>query len=307
MTPDHGGDMQSTQSFSNALTEAVLVSAADEGGRWLTEAMERIEKSADPAADLSALSAKARRAVGHAELGARGPVLHTADGPVATAAWDLGTAARVALAFAAVQRIAGTGDAPALVQNLYRSGDENEKVAVVCALSAFGLGEALKPIALDAGRTNSVVLFSALAINNPFATAHYTEHEFNQLVLKAVFVEVPVEHVFGLEGRANAALSRMCEDYVDERMAAGRGFPPGLWLALAPYASERALGLMLEAVVDGDAEHRELATEAIARRASADAAVRSLVQNRADMAADGRTRTAYAKVLSATSEPPLSR
>jgi len=307
MSSDCGDEMQSSQSLSEALAAAVVASSDADGERWLTEAMERLAASDDPAADLPILSARARRSVGQSMLGPHGPVLHATDGLIRTETWDLGTAARVALALNAAGRAADDNRSAALIQGLYRSGDESERIAVVRALSAFDLSDALKGIALDAGRTNSVALFGALALANPFPAAHYSEHEFNQLVLKAVFVEVPVEHVAGLEARANPALSRMCEDYVDERTAAGRGFPAGLWLALAPHAGERAFDLLLDAVINGDADHRDLAATAAARRASADDAVRQRLQDRADSAADGRVRTAYANVLSAISAPPVSR
>ena len=307
MTPDGESKMQSSPSLAESLAEAVIAATDANGGRWLSEAIGRVDTCLDPTADLPILSARARRAVGQSTLDAHGPVLHTSDGPIRTEAWDVGAAARVVLALKVVARAADVRQSVGAIQTLYRSGDESEKVAVVRALSAFGSGDALKPIALDAGRTNSVVLFAALALNNPFPAAHYTEHEFNQLVLKAVFVEVPVQHVFGLEDRTNPSLSRMCEDYVDERTAAGRGFPPGLWLALAPHAGERAVDVLFKAVVDGDPDHRELASAAMARRCATDMTLRRAIQHRADAAVDEHVRTAYINVLSAVPAPSLSR
>jgi len=299
--------MQPSRQLEESLAEAVVAATGAHGERWLSEAIDRVDTCADPAAELPILSARARRAVGHGTLGALGPVLRTSDGPIRTEGWDAGGAARVVLALRAAARAADVRQGVGAIQALYRSGDESEKVAVVRALSAFGPGDALKLIALDAGRTNSVVLFAALAFDNPFPAAHYSEHEFNQLVLKAVFVEVRVQHVFALHDRANPALSRMCEDYVDERTAAGREFPAGLWAALAPYASERAVDMLLEAVVDADTDHRELASTAAARRCTTDTALRTHIRERADAAVDGRIQTAYMNVLSVVPAPPLSR
>lgn len=307
MTPPSDKEGRSPHAHSLALAAAAKACTDTEGGRWLAEALAEIAASHDPAADLAVLSARARRRLGGTVLGTGGPVLDTADGPVRTEAWDAGAAARVALALETCRRATGADAAEAAVRTLYRSGDEAEKVALVRALSAFGLGDALKPIALDAGRTNSVPLFAALALDNPFPAARYTEDEFNQLVLKGIFVEVPVERVAGLAGRANPAMSRMCEDYVDERTAAGRGFPPGLWLALAPHAGERGLDMLLDAAAHGDEEHRRTATTAAASRATADGALRAAIEVRRKAAGEVRARDTYDFLLNQTSDDRVPR
>jgi len=122
----------------------------------------------------------------------------------------------------------------------------------------------MKPLALDAGRTNSQALLGALAIGNPYPAAHYSDDEFNAMVLKAIFVGLPAEFVAGLARRANADLSRRCEDYADERLAAGRSLPPGIWLALAPHAGPKGEALLERFAADPDAQHRRLAAAAIA-------------------------------------------
>jgi hypothetical protein len=42
------------------------------------------------------------------------------------------------------------------------------------------------------------VLSQALALDNPYPAAYYTGHEFNQLILKAVFMGLPIERTVGL-------------------------------------------------------------------------------------------------------------
>ena len=48
------------------------------------------------------------------------------------------------------------------------------------------------------------------------------------MVLKAVFVGLPLERIVGLEQRLTAELSRMALDYASERRAAGRPVPGDL-------------------------------------------------------------------------------
>jgi hypothetical protein len=54
---------------------------------------------------------------------------------------------------------------------------------------------------------------------------------FNQMVLKALFNNVPLARIVGLADRANNELARMANDYAAERRAAGRAIPGDIGLA----------------------------------------------------------------------------
>lgn len=172
------------------------------------------------------LSPVACRRLGKRALGVAGDVLETPDGPVCLSAWEVGDAGRAILVLDA---LASDGD---VVTPLYRAGDEAERISITRGLSLFGPGDALKPLALETGRANSGILFGSLALDNPYPAARYTECEFNQLVLKTLFVGLPIGRIVKLAARANAELSRMCEDYIDERTAAGRSVPADIRLAM---------------------------------------------------------------------------
>jgi hypothetical protein len=53
------------------------------------------------------------------------------------------------------------------------------------------------------------------------------------MVLKAIFIEVPVSRIEGLDRRNGAELRRMARDYASERRAAGRPVPSDVDLLLA--------------------------------------------------------------------------
>ena len=55
--------------------------------------------------------------------------------------------------------------------------------------------------------------------------SHFPDLGFNQMVMKAIFIEVPVARIEGLAGRRGPELVRMLEDYASERRAAGRPVP----------------------------------------------------------------------------------
>lgn len=202
---------------------------------WLEVAEQRLVNADDLQSELALQSAVARRKLGEQRLSPDSSFIDTPDGPLDVATWACGNAGRVLLILQAIRL--GRKAAPDLVTELYRMSDEREKAAIVGALVLFGEGKTFRSLALDCGRTNSRQLFMSLAVNNPYPARYYTDHEFNQLVLKALFIDVNIENVLGLQQRSNPELSRMCEDYLEERLAAGRDVPADIWLALGPYAS----------------------------------------------------------------------
>lgn len=189
------------------------------GSDWLRDVAVLI--AGGHSAEIAPAFAAAPRQVGRAPL-PPGPPLAGPDDPVPTAGWTTDDAARAVLLLAA-----GTG---AAVWDLYRGADSGEKRAIVRALPLLDDGAALLDLALDAGRTNESDLFAALATHNPFPQRHYAELEWNKLVMKAVFLGLPVGAIVGLERRANRELSRMADDYAAERRSAARPCPDDLWL-----------------------------------------------------------------------------
>jgi len=94
------------------------------------------------------------------------------------------------------------------------------------AIASFLPGpERYLDLAIDACRTNVLDVFEGIACDNAYPAAHFPEANFNQMVLKAIFMEVSVTRVAGLAQRATAELSRMAADFGDERRAAGRSVP----------------------------------------------------------------------------------
>jgi len=225
-----------------------------ESNQWLQQSISVIENSEDTVNELAVLLAQARRKMGESMLSDDAIFIQSDDGEMDVCKWNAATASRVVLILTGIAKNDISCDA--LLKSLYQYGDENEREAITCGLSLFSGGESLVTIALETGRANSLLLLSSLMVNNPFPAAHYSEQQFNQLVLKALFTGINIEQVSGLSRRINEELARMCEDYVQERMDADRSVPADIWLAIGSLASQRGRKFMDAFMKQGGAEHR---------------------------------------------------
>jgi hypothetical protein len=173
--------------------------------RWLEGALEEARLGFERPRFLAAYAGAARR------LRTRTP----------GAAPELIARARGALLETALAALPDDAHVP-LVRELFRRGDSDERIAVLRSLSGLPAPARFVPIAIEACRTHVQVVFESIACDNPYAARHFPEEAFQQLVLKALFIGVPLARVEGLETRRSAELARMAADYASELRAAGR-------------------------------------------------------------------------------------
>ena len=125
---------------------------------------------------------------------------------------------RVALLVAAAPR----ADLATLVADCFRGGDTDERCAVLRALPLLPDPARFAPLAADACRTSVRPIFVAIACENPYPARHLAALHFEQMVLKALFLDVPLARIRDLDHRRTPELVRMARDYARERGAAGR-------------------------------------------------------------------------------------
>jgi hypothetical protein len=186
---------------------------------WLAEASSTV--AASPAA-IAALFPAVGRHCGRGPLPDPGPEL---------AGWTVDDAARVILLTALPLRGAALADE---IGALYRYGDAAEKRAVLRALPRLGIGDRGTELLRDAIRTNDPRLVAAAL--GPYAS-HLDDATWRQAVLKCVFMDIPLDVVTGISGRADGELARMLAALADERRAAGRTMPADATALLARLAS----------------------------------------------------------------------
>lgn len=117
-----------------------------------------------------------------------------------------------------------------LASDVFKTGDNEERAALLAALSILPEPEAFLELAIDACRSHVQSVFEAIACENPYPMRYFPEHNFNQMVLKSFFTGVAVQRIEGLAARRTPELMRMAEAYASERRAAGRPVPADLHL-----------------------------------------------------------------------------
>jgi hypothetical protein len=122
---------------------------------------------------------------------------------------------------------------PGVVQTLFEAGEIGEQESILRTLSLWPEGARFLETGLLGCRTNARRVFEAIACDNAYPELYFPELGFNQMVLKAIFIEVPVSRIEGLDRRNGAELRRMARDYASERRAAGRPVPSDVDLLLA--------------------------------------------------------------------------
>lgn len=121
-----------------------------------------------------------------------------------------------------------------LARAYYLAGDESEKCALLKSFNLLDPQGSAVNVAINSARCNGLIEFSAIALNNTYPSLHFPELNFDQLVLKSLFLGLDISKILGLSTRLNPKLSNMCFSYVVEQALAERVPPASIWLAIQP-------------------------------------------------------------------------
>lgn len=154
------------------------------------------------------------------------------------------------------------------LDKLFDTAEMDEQLALYGALPLLAYPEALIQRAREGTRTNMTVVFDAIALRNPYPADFLPEEAWNQMVLKAVFMQRPLYKIYGADERANPELAQMLIDFAHERWAAGRKVMPELWRFIGPYLDEQSLLDIEKTVTRGEPLEREACLLACAQSSS---------------------------------------
>ncbi len=169
--------------------------------------------------------------------------------------WSVDQTARIAFTLAFYQ-----GDEAGFVQQvvmLIDTSEINELLAIFRGFALFPHPQALEPKAREAIRSTMRPVYEAMSHRNPFPLEFFDEAAWNQMIVKAFFLDSSIWQIQGVDERYNADLSVILILLVQERWAAGRFIAPEIWRCAVPYANAEGVAVILQALA-GKALEREL-------------------------------------------------
>ena len=138
------------------------------------------------------------------------------------------------------------------MNKLFETGDMHEQQALYAAIPLMPFQKEMKDRAIEGLRTNISSIFDAIALNNPYPAANFDERAWNQMVLKAIFLQRPLYQIEKSDERANSQLANILVDFAHERWAAGRKVMPELWRFVGPFINEENIGDIQKVLQTGD-------------------------------------------------------
>lgn len=137
------------------------------------------------------------------------------------------------------------------ITRLHETADIEEQVTLYSALPLLPYPEEMAKRAAEGIRTNITDVFDAIALNNPYPADFLDQQAWNQMVLKAVFMQRPLYRIYRADDRVNPELARMLVDFAHERWAAHRSVWPELWRFVGPFKCKDYL-VDIEKAIGGD-------------------------------------------------------
>ncbi|MDA1267975.1 MAG: EboA domain-containing protein [Bacteroidetes bacterium] len=233
------------------LKKALKGNASSDSLVWLEEQVEKIKNPTSPNAFFLAFSKASRHFKKEALSSGLGALSLDESGmsPFCPSHWDSLQAARI---FLLLQLPQEKKSWMTTVQQLFETADMYEQQALYAALPLLPFAEDMLPRAIEGCRTNMSLVFDAIALNNPYPARFFPETNWNQLVLKAIFMQRPLYQIQQLDARRNPALAAMVIDFAHERWAAGRPVMPEIWRLLVLSMSSSYLGDLKKVLESAD-------------------------------------------------------
>lgn len=203
---------------------------------WLDETRKQISSDANTRVFFSAFS-KVPRYTGKSQLELIPQDLDTASAILPgwfPSHWSVDQAARTLLVLTLPQT--DSEKYLYILEQVFTAADVGELVALYQALPLLPYPEKLQKRAAEGIRSNMTAVFNAVALRNPYPAEYFDTLAWNQMVVKALFVDSPLHLIQGLDVRANRELARMLIDYAHERYSANRLVSAEIWRLVEKFA-----------------------------------------------------------------------
>ena len=222
-----------SQQIRSSLLHVIRCHSSESARKWFDRAYSNIDGSFDPH-HVTAAYAGVRRRLGTNKL-----MFHSEDAdfpfdrhllPCYQATLD--EVGRACLLLRATDCLPPEKLSP-FIGDIYQHGDCEEQQALLRTLALLPYPSSYLTIAVEACRSNVKPVFEAIACTNTYPYHHFPESNFNQMILKALFIGSPLHSIVGLSRRQNPQLRQMATDFASERRIAGRPVPEDIELILS--------------------------------------------------------------------------
>lgn len=122
-----------------------------------------------------------------------------------------------------------------LVATIIQIADKSELETFLKYLLVLPHPQKFKKVAVEALRTNITPVFDALAYHNFYPSLFFSEDEWNQLFLKAAFMQRDLSYIVEIDKMANQKLAKIISDYAHERWRASRTVDPYFWRPVSDF------------------------------------------------------------------------
>ncbi len=171
--------------------------------------------------------------------------------------WDLGEWTRDQAARGAILLSLPQGPRTVeVILSLFQTADMGEHLALARSLFLLPDATALLHIGREGVRSNMRNVFEAISQRNPYPAEHFDDIAWNQMVVKCLFMGLPLRAIYDLDRRNNADLNRILIDLAHERRAAKRTLSPEVLRFIGPFANEDGMKVLCTALTGSLPERR---------------------------------------------------
>ena len=133
-----------------------------------------------------------------------------------------------------------------ILESFFEVAEMHELIAFFKGLYLLENAGEFTEIVEEGIRTNMVNVFDSFSSGNPFPINYLEAWAWNQMVLKALFLERPLYTIQNIDDGKNKNLADMLQDYVKERWSADRPVSPEIWRMIEGYLRRDIKMLLLE-------------------------------------------------------------
>lgn len=138
-----------------------------------------------------------------------------------------------------------------ILESFFETAEMLELIAFFKGLYLLENAEEFTNSVEEGIRTNMVNVFDSFTAGNPYAQKFLEEWAWNQLVLKALFLDRPLFTIHNIDKGRNKNLANILQDYIRERWAAFRSVSPEIWRMIQGNLREDLQNLIKEREIKG--------------------------------------------------------